>query len=228
MARRRPVGWSNRRRARLGAYVVSQAGGVVRIVPRALSGPGLAGRIGAGVAAGVAAVLIGGWVGLGWFLFRPGAPEPLPPWWHVWLCPVTGFLPLASVLLFASARLWRARNTPLVIDPTGRVRYGRREITPSGSAKTVRLDRIVREVTDGDGYNVGTARMCLLYIEGTDGRFIALPDTYFTDFEGWELGAELARALAVALRVPISTGPVPTPHGRKPAEPGAAADGGGR
>lgn len=216
MARRRPDGGTTRRRAWAGAYDVSQSNGVVRIVPRALSGPGLGGRIGAGVAAGVAAMLIGGWVGLGWYLFRPGAPAPLPPWWFVWLCPAAGFMPLAALLLVVAARLWRSRHTPLVIDPTGRVRYGRREVTPSGSAKTVRLDRVIRDDTD-----VGPVRECLLYVERTDGRFVALPEPYFNDFEGWEVGAELARALATALRVPISTGPVPAPGelGVRTAEP---------
>lgn len=221
MARRRPVGKSDRRRARVGAYVVSRAGGVVRIVPRVLSGPGLSGRIAAVVAAGVAAVLIGGWVWWVWYFnLRPADPDTVPPWWIVWLCPVGFILPFVAVLLVVSARFWGSRNTPLAIDPTGRVRYGRREITPSASAKSVRLDRALREVTDGDGYKAGVARWCFLYVEGTDGRFTALPHPYFTDFEGWEVGAELARELSVALRVPISTGPVPMPPGRTPADPG--------
>jgi hypothetical protein len=121
------------------------------------------------------------------------------------LCPGVGFLLVAAALLAAAARLWWSRSTPLVIDPTGRVRYGRQEVIPSGCARTVRIDRAVREDPD-----VGEVKTCLLYVECTDGRFIALPVPYFSEFVGWEFGEELAEALAAALRVPVSTGPVET------------------
>lgn len=162
------------------------------------------GRIGAGVMAGAAVVVIGG-VCLVMVVLGPGDTAT------VLALPGGGFLLLAAFLLAASVRLWRSRTTPLVIDSTGRVGYGCREIIASGSAKTVRLDRTVREVTDGDGYKVGEAKMCLLYVECIDGRFVALPELYFSEFDGWEFGEELAKALAAALRVPVSTGPVPTP-----------------
>src|SRR5262249_5035566 len=158
------------------------------IAPRALTGPGLLGRCVSGILAAVAAVVIGGWVWWVWFaLLRPGDPDMTPPWGVV-LCLGAPFLLLTAALLTAAARLWGSRRTPLVAEPAGRVRHGRRELVPSGFAKTVRLDRTVRTVTDGDGYKVGEAEVCFLYVECLDGRFIALPAPYFSDLDGWAVG----------------------------------------
>lgn len=198
-------------------YAVSQANGVFRIVPRPLSGPGLMGRSVAGILACVAVAVIGGWVWWAEALTTRDAGKD-PMWWFAWVCPGGLFLLLAAILLAASAKLWWFRNTPLLIDPTGRVRYGRRELIPAGSAKTVRLDKTVRCDTDDSGTRVEEIKMCLVYVEGTDGQFKALPEPYFSGFDGWEVGQELAKALAKALRVPFSTGPVPvavpTPGGK--------------
>src|SRR5262249_17473178 len=149
-------------------YAVSQANGVVRLVPRALSGPGLMGRFVAGILASVTVAVIGGWA---WWAEPLGTRNPGtgPPWWFVWLCPGGFVLLPAAVLLAASVKLWWFRNTPLLIDPTGRVRYGRRELIPAGFAKTVRLDRTARCVTDDVGTTIEAVKMCLVYVEGTDG-----------------------------------------------------------
>src|SRR5688572_15293049 len=47
---------------------------------------------------------------------------------------------LAAVLMAALAvRVWRTRRTPLIVEPTGRVRYGERELCAAGTVRAVRI-----------------------------------------------------------------------------------------
>lgn len=217
MARRRKKLKPDPQRVRGLNFAVSQADGVVRIVPRAHAGPGLRFRSVAAILVGVAAVVVGGWAWWVGFALRPGDPDMVPPWWFVWLCPGGLFLLFAGVPLAAAAKLLWFRNLPLVIDPTGRVQYGSQEIVPAGSATAVRLDRTTEGETD---YEVEICRLCVV---GSGGQSYPLPEPYFSRFDGWKVGEELARSLAAALRVYVSTGPnsVPIPDVRATGLPGS-------
>jgi hypothetical protein len=92
---------------------------------------------------------------------------------------------------------WRRRNTPLVIEPTGRVRYGDQELCPPGSVEFVRV--VPDPQSEADGHKV--------MLRLTSGADVELPGPYFASFLTRYHALRFADELASALNVQAETPP---------------------
>ncbi len=190
-------------------YAVARTGGSVRFAPHAHSGPGRSARHAALAMIALGLVLIGFWASSGLaaaFLFGDSGFGAGTRLWWAW--PGGICVPLSLLLFAGVVKLVLQRNVPLLADPSGRVRYGRRELVAPGAARSVRLERSSDRVSpeDGPSYEV---RSAYVYVERDDGRFVELPQPYFSKLDGWELGQVLSDELARALGVPMSSRPPP-------------------
>jgi len=190
-------------------YAVTRSGGSVRFAPHAHSGPGRSARLAvlAGITFGLVLVGFSSSFGLAATYFF-GAFGFAPPTRWDWLWPGGIFFPFILLLFAGVVKLVLNRNVPLVADLSGRVRYGRRELVAPGAARSVRLERFTQRVSpeDGPSYEVKTA---YVYIERDEGRFVELPQPYFSNLDGWELGQVLSDELSRAMNVPMSSEPPP-------------------
>src|SRR5579863_3442150 len=101
------------------------------------------------------------------------------------------FLLVAAFSATLGIRAWRARRTPLKIEPGGRVSYGSRELCAAGTAKGVRIV----------ASRSGEAGDCEVCIELLDGKLVSIPSQYFAVFSQREHALPFASALAKALGV---------------------------
>jgi hypothetical protein len=101
------------------------------------------------------------------------------------------FLLVAGYSATLGIRAWRARRTPLKIDPGGRVSYGSQELCAAGNAKGVRI------VPSRSG-EAGDCEVCIKLL---DGQLVSIPSQYFAVFSQREHALPFASALAKALRV---------------------------
>jgi hypothetical protein len=100
---------------------------------------------------------------------------------------------LAGVITYV---LWRRASVPLVVEGSGRVRFGDKELVAPGAAREVFIERDTGgEVTSYD-----------VYVRLEDGKRVELPGPYFSCLMTPEEARELAGEVAGALRVKVADG----------------------
>ena len=104
------------------------------------------------------------------------------------------FVLVAALMAALAVRAWRTRRTPLIVEPTGRVCYGERELCAAGTVRAVRI-------TPSPG---GDASDCEVCFEQAGGKLVAIPSQYFPGFGAEDQARPFAAALATALRVHVS------------------------
>jgi hypothetical protein len=140
-----------------------------------------------------------GWVHLGLGLMAAGmwVVVALFFWWAGGDVAMAFFgVPIALFvvqLIFHGVSGWRLRDTPLVVDPDGRLRYGDRELCPAGSVVAVRV--VPDPLSEGDGHKVA--------LEADTGAAVPLPPPYFDAFVTQAHARRFADRLAAALGVPV-------------------------
>ena len=96
-------------------------------------------------------------------------------------------------LVFHAVSGWRLRDTPLVVEPDGRVRYGDRELCPAGSVTAVRV--VPDPLSEADGHKVA--------LQTDTGAAVGLPPPYFDSFLTQAHARRFADQFAAGLGVPV-------------------------
>jgi hypothetical protein len=99
----------------------------------------------------------------------------------------------AVVLLAQGVSGWRLRATPLIVEDSGRVCYGERELCPAKSVQSIQI--VPDPQSDADGRQVN---LCL-----SAGTVVKLPRPYFESFLNLEQARAFAEEIARTLNVEI-------------------------
>jgi len=130
-------------------------------------------------------------------MMRSGAP-----WWFA-LFPGLMFIPLGLAFLVFGGRGLFLQNRTLVLESSGRLRYGREILLQPMTAKTVYI--AIEDIETDTGYKLG--EIATLYVELNDDSKVELPWPHFRPFSDREIASSIGQKIAIAHKVTLQHGP---------------------